>query len=66
MNSMQEREGTKAKEDLLYEGRDKIFLDEDRIINEGLSGGSVHARHDTANIEEARELEKEQPPYKAE
>jgi hypothetical protein len=33
------------------------------MINEGLSGGSVHGRHDTTNIEEARELLKEQPPY---
>ena len=28
------------------------------MINEGLSGGSVHARNDTTNIEEARDLMK--------
>ncbi|EKN70230.1 hypothetical protein BABA_06076 [Neobacillus bataviensis LMG 21833] len=46
-----------------YEGRDMVYLDIDRMINEGMSGGSVHARHDTTNIEEARDLVQEQPPY---
>lgn len=50
------------KKDLLYEGKDKVYLDIDRMINEGMSGGSVHARHDTTNIEEARDLTKEEPP----
>jgi hypothetical protein len=48
-----------------YEGRDQVYLDIDRMINEGMSGGSVHARHDTTNIEEARELYEEEPPYNA-
>jgi hypothetical protein len=52
------------REDIEYEGKDKVFLDEDRIINEGLSGGSVHMGVDSANIEEARDLKKEQPPQK--
>jgi hypothetical protein len=52
----------KGKKDLQYEGKDKVFLDIDRIINEGLSGGSVHSRHDTTNIEEARNLIEEEPP----
>jgi hypothetical protein len=52
----------KGKKDLQYEGKDKVFLDIDRIINEGLSGGSVHSRHDTTNIEEARNLTEEEPP----
>ncbi|MBY0144897.1 hypothetical protein [Neobacillus niacini] len=52
----------KGKKDLQYEGKDKVFLDIDRIINEGLSGGSVHSRHDTTNIEEARDLSEEEPP----
>jgi hypothetical protein len=51
-----------AKEDLNYEGKDKVYLDEDRIINEGLSGGSVHMREESTNIEESRDLEKEEPP----
>lgn len=48
-----------------YEGRDKAYMDVDRMINEGMSGGSVHSREDTTNIEEARELHKEQPPYES-
>jgi hypothetical protein len=46
-----------------YEGRDKLFMDVDRMINEGMSGGSVHSRQDTTNIEEAHEFHEEQPPY---
>ncbi|WP_053362259.1 hypothetical protein [Bacillus sp. FJAT-27251] len=56
---MQEKE---AKRDLQHEGKDKVYLDVDRIINEGLSGGSVHMREGSTNIEEARELEEEAPP----
>jgi len=47
----------------VYEGRDKVYLDIDRMINEGMSGGSVHARFDSTNIEEARDLVEEEPPY---
>ncbi|HEY2420363.1 MAG TPA: hypothetical protein VGI04_03050 [Neobacillus sp.] len=46
-----------------FEGRDQVYLDIDRMINEGMSGGSVHSRHDSTNIEEARDLVKEEPPY---
>nr|WP_186328854.1 hypothetical protein [Bacillus sp. X1(2014)] len=46
-----------------YEGRDKVFMDVDRMINEGMSGGSVHSRMESTNIEEARDLQVEQPPY---
>jgi hypothetical protein len=62
MVTMEDRNGTQGKKDLLFEGKDKTYLDIDRIINEGLSGGSVHARHDSTNIEEARELVSEEPP----
>lgn len=48
--------------DLPYEGKDQTFLDVDRFINEGMSGGSVHNRKDYKNIEEARELVEEAPP----
>lgn len=51
------------KKDLQFEGKDKVYLDIDRIINEGLSGGSVHSRHDTTNIEEAQNLVEEDPPH---
>ncbi|MCM3567919.1 hypothetical protein [Neobacillus mesonae] len=50
----------------MYEGRDQAYMDIDRMINEGMSGGSVHMRHDTTNIEEARDLVEEEPPYDAE
>ncbi|PMC40272.1 hypothetical protein CJ195_00745 [Bacillus sp. UMB0899] len=54
-----------VKQDLNYEGKDKAYLDIDRIINEGLSGGSVHMREEYTNIEEARDLIEEEPPYSA-
>jgi hypothetical protein len=53
----------KFKDDSLHEGRDKASLDIDRMINEGLSGGSVHSRGDQSNIEEARDLMEEEPPF---
>jgi hypothetical protein len=46
-----------------YENRDEVYLDIDRMINEGMSGGSVHFRENITNIEEARDLEKEAPPH---
>lgn len=51
------------KKDLLAEGKDKVSLDVDRIINEGLSGGSVHRLDGSSNIEEARDLHPEKPPF---
>jgi hypothetical protein len=59
---MKKNEMTGFKEDLNYEGKDKVYLDEDRMINEGLSGGSVHRLDDHPNIEEARDLVEEDPP----
>lgn len=50
------------RKDLMAEGKDKVALDVDRFINEGLSGGSVHSREGNTNIEEARDLEPEEPP----
>ncbi|MDQ1004223.1 hypothetical protein QFZ28_004623 [Neobacillus niacini] len=61
---MEKGKNVQAKTDLQYEGKDKVYLDIDRIINEGLSGGSVHSRHDSTNIEEARNLTEEEPPSK--
>lgn len=54
-----------VKQDVNYEGKDMAYLDIDRIINEGLSGGSVHMREKSANIEEAHDFIEEDPPYKA-
>jgi hypothetical protein len=48
--------------DTVYEGKDKTYLDVDRIINEGLSGGSVHMRQESTNIEEAVDFFEETPP----
>ncbi|YCA10049.1 hypothetical protein M1D60_17060 [Bacillus sp. AK128] len=50
------------KEDLPNEGKEIAYLDVDRMINEGLSGGSVHQREDMANIEPTIHLPKEEPP----
>lgn len=61
--AMKDRKSNPAERGSAYEGRDQAFVDVDRMINEGLSGGSVHSRYDTTNIEEARELPEEQPPY---
>ena len=43
------------------EGRDEYFMDVDRMINEGLGGGTVADTH-AGIIEESRELEEEDPP----
>jgi hypothetical protein len=59
---MTDKETKGFKKDTMYEGKDKVFLDVDRIINEGMSGGSVHTREETTNIEEARDLKEEEPP----
>lgn len=50
------------RKDVPYEGRNELYLDIDRMINEGLSGGSVHEGKNIMNIEETRDLEKETPP----
>lgn len=51
------------KKDLLNEGKDKHYLDIDRMINEGMAGGTVFNRKDKTNIEEARDTAKEEPPH---
>jgi hypothetical protein len=58
-----DKEKDNVKDASQYEGRDKAYMDIDRIINEGMAGGHVFARPETTNIEEARELVEEQPPY---
>jgi hypothetical protein len=61
---MEKNNSTNTTNDSLYEGRDKAFMDIDRMINEGLSGGSVHNREDAKNIEEAHDFHEELPPQK--
>ena len=43
------------------QGREKYFMDVDRMINEGLGGGKI-AGHHAGTIEEARPLEEEDEP----
>lgn len=52
-----------ADKDELYEGREDLFVDVDRMINEGLGRGTVNGTH-AGKIEEAHSLEKEDPPRK--
>jgi hypothetical protein len=51
--------------DSKHEGRDKRFMDVDRMINEGLGGGTVNLKYDKPAIDEARNLEEENPPRKS-
>ncbi len=60
---MKDKKESLSNLDSKYEGRDRACMDIDRMINEGLSGGSVHHRENSTNIEEARDLVEEQPPY---
>jgi hypothetical protein len=63
---MSEKKDNQTNLGSTFEGRDKVYLDIDRMINEGMSGGSVHSRYDSTNIEEARDLTEEEPPYECE
>ncbi|MCM3712615.1 hypothetical protein [Halalkalibacter oceani] len=49
------------KKDSQHEGRDKYFVDVDRMINEGLGGGTVNDHH-AGKIEQARDFKEEDPP----
>ncbi len=48
--------------DMEYEGRDEYYMDVDRMVNEGLAGGSVFMREDSTNIEQATDFFPEDPP----
>jgi hypothetical protein len=63
MSMKKENKNDQFLPDTNYEGREKAFMDVDRFINEGMSGGSVHMRETTTNIEEAIEItDYEAPP----
>ncbi|WP_423409589.1 hypothetical protein AABM38_06075 [Heyndrickxia sp. MSNUG] len=49
-------------DDLQHEGRDKAYVDVDRMINEGMAGGHVFRVESAANIEESCDLYPEDPP----
>ncbi len=51
------------KKDLLHEGREKAFIDIDRMINEGMAGGTVSSEGN-AQIGHSIELPEEEPPRK--
>ncbi|WP_169802515.1 hypothetical protein [Alkalihalobacillus trypoxylicola] len=53
----------KENKDTQHEGRDEYFMDIERMINEGLGSGTV-SENQAGWIEEARDLEKEDPPKK--
>lgn len=61
---MEKNNSTNVAKDSLYEGRDKAFMDIDRMINEGLSGGAIHSREEATNIKEAHDFHGELPPKK--
>ncbi|MFK4998241.1 hypothetical protein ACI2OX_15455 [Bacillus sp. N9] len=48
--------------DTMHEGRNEMYVDVDRMINEGMAGGSVFMREDYTNIEEAIDFFREDPP----
>ncbi|WP_335872051.1 hypothetical protein [Bacillus sp. 2205SS5-2] len=49
--------------DTNYEGKEKAYLDVDRFINEGMSGGSVHMGVNKSTLEESVDIfTPESPP----
>lgn len=64
MNSNEREQEIKnlVDKDSKYEGRDHYFIDVDRMINEGMAGGTIIHREDYKQIGEARSFEKEEPP----
>ncbi|QFT88237.1 hypothetical protein FIU87_06255 [Bacillus sp. THAF10] len=59
---MSDKKQKQERKDKNNEGRDEYFMDVDRYINEGMAGGTVFERDHYTNIEEARDLEIEEPP----
>jgi hypothetical protein len=45
-----------------YEGRDEAYMDIDRMVNEGMAGGTVSNRYDRIQIEQSLDLFEEAPP----
>ncbi|WP_138419795.1 hypothetical protein [Aquibacillus sediminis] len=46
-----------------YEARKQYELDVDRMINEGMAGGTAYSVHDRMQIEQARDLPEENEPF---
>lgn len=53
----------KERIDNQHEGRDKYFVDVDRMISEGLAGGTVSPKYDRDQIGETHDFPKEDPPH---
>lgn len=54
------------EKDSKFEGRDRYFMDVDRMINGGLANGLMVNREDYKQIDETRNLVKEDPPLELE
>ncbi|MGA9224708.1 MAG: hypothetical protein WB217_00025 [Mesobacillus sp.] len=59
---MKDKRDKQFADDLQNEGRDKVYVDVDRMINEGMAGGHVFRSESMPNIEESRDLYPEDPP----
>ncbi|WP_179295544.1 hypothetical protein [Bacillus sp. FJAT-45350] len=56
----------KARNDSYQKAEKEYYDDVDRMINEGLGGGTVDMKDDSGIIEEAPEIpDEEPPPHKA-
>ncbi|SDH55379.1 hypothetical protein SAMN05192534_10742 [Alteribacillus persepolensis] len=43
--------------------KENYSMDVDRMINEGLAGGTIHSKYSKHNqLDQARDLDKEEPP----
>ncbi|WP_209124344.1 hypothetical protein [Alkalihalobacillus sp. BA299] len=60
------KDQNKDKYENANEDRANYFMDVDRMINEGLGGGTVSMNYNSGEIEEARDLVEEDPPYHSE
>ncbi|WP_257349468.1 hypothetical protein [Pseudalkalibacillus decolorationis] len=45
-----------------YEGKEEAYMDVDRMINEGMAGGTVTGKYDHEQIEQSLDLVEEDPP----
>ncbi|MDC3413546.1 hypothetical protein NC797_09260 [Aquibacillus sp. 3ASR75-11] len=53
----------KARHNDSHEQRKEYELDVDRMINEGMAGGTTASIHDQMQIEQSRKLPKENEPF---
>ncbi|OLO36417.1 hypothetical protein BTR23_15210 [Alkalihalophilus pseudofirmus] len=60
------KDQNKDKFENANEDRANFFMDVDRMINEGLGGGTVSMNYNSGEIEEARDLVEEEPPHQTE